>query len=225
VRIVALIPAHQEAPRIADVVHAAHRHLPVVVVDDGSTDGTGVVAGRAGAEVLRQTPNQGKGAALRTGFRHLLDRGVDAALTLDADGQHDPSEIPMFLAAWEHARADLIVGRRDFRRMPVVRRLSNVLGGAVLSWAVGRDVPDNQSGFRLVGRRLMEAVIDSHEAGFEFEVEMIAVCIARGWTLEWVPIRTIYTGEPSHIRPIQHLWSFLRVSRTARHTVRAATRR
>ncbi|HEY8988908.1 MAG TPA: glycosyltransferase family 2 protein, partial [Candidatus Limnocylindrales bacterium] len=88
--IVALIPAHDEAPRIASVVAATVDQLPVIVVDDGSTDATTVRAREAGADVIEQRPNQGKGTALRTGFRRALAEGADAILTLDADGQHDP---------------------------------------------------------------------------------------------------------------------------------------
>ena len=96
-----LIPAYQEGPRIAAVVEGARRHLPVVVVDDGSTDDTAARAEAAGATVLRQVPNAGKGAALRAGFAYALDDGADAVVTLDGDGQHDPDEIPAFLAAYE----------------------------------------------------------------------------------------------------------------------------
>ena len=92
--IVALIPGYNEAPRIGAVVRGALEHLPVIVVDDGSSDGTADVAREAGATVIEQRPNQGKGAALRAGFRRALDDGGDAILTLDADGQHDPREIP-----------------------------------------------------------------------------------------------------------------------------------
>lgn len=220
-RIIALIPAYEEAQRIADVIRGARRHLPVVVVvDDGSSDDTGAVAESAGAIVLRQVPNAGKGAALRAGFRHALDDGAAAVVTLDADGQHDPDEIPRFVDAFAARRPELVVGRRDFREMPPVRRLSNVLGGAALSVALGRAVPDNQSGYRLVGRVLMRAMLDSDESGFEFEVEMIARCIALGLPLEWVPIRTIYAGEASHIRPMRHLAEFLRVTRRARRIAR-----
>ena len=98
--VIAVIPAYQAAPTLDAVVRATLEHLPVVVVDDGSTDDTSVVAVAAGAEVLRQEPNQGKGAALRRGFRHALDAGAAAVLTLDADGQHDPACAPDFLAAW-----------------------------------------------------------------------------------------------------------------------------
>jgi glycosyltransferase involved in cell wall biosynthesis len=216
----ALIPGYLEGPRIAAVVQQARAHLSVVVVDDGSTDDTAAQAEAAGATVLVQNPNAGKGAALRRGFRYALDQGCEAVVTLDADGQHDPAEIPLFLAAFAASRPGLIVGRRDFSEMPPVRRLSNSLGGAVFSAAVGRNIPDNQSGYRLIGRQLMTALLDSDEQGFEFEVEMIARCIALGLPIGWVPIRTIYAGEPSHIRPWAHFTSFLRVSRDARRIVR-----
>lgn len=230
-RVLAVIPAHDEAPRIAAVVRGAAAHLPVLVVDDGSADHTARVAREAGAEVLEQRPNAGKGAALRAGFRLALERGYDGALTLDGDGQHDPAEIPAFLAAFggrgggaDGARPDLVVGRRDFARMPPTRRLANTIGGRAFSWAVGADVPDNQSGYRLAGRRLMEASEASAERGFEFEVEMLASCIARGWPIAWVPIRTIYTGGPSHIRPAAHVRHFFRAVAAARRTVRATRR-
>ena len=220
--IVALIPAHDEEPRIGAVVETAIRHLPVIVVDDGSTDGTGAVARAVGATVIDQRPNQGKGAALRTGFRRALDDGAEAILTLDADGQHDPAEIPAFLAAWDAARRqpELVIGRRNFRAMPPLRRLSNVLGGRAFSWAVGRDIPDNQSGYRLVSRRLAEATLASDEPGFAFEVEQITTCIRLGGSIAWVSIRTIYAGAPSHIRPVAHLREFIRIVRQARRDVR-----
>jgi glycosyltransferase involved in cell wall biosynthesis len=218
--ILALIPGYQEGPRIASVVEEARAFLPVVVVDDGSTDDTAAQAEAAGATVLVQSRNAGKGAALRRGFRHALDLGCQAVVTLDADGQHDPAEIPLFLEAFETSRPELVIGRRDFSEMPPVRRLSNSLGGAVFSAAVGRSIPDNQSGYRLIGRQLMTVLLDSDESGFEFEVEMIARCIALGLPIGWVPIRTIYAGEPSHIQPWAHFTSFLRVSRDARRIVR-----
>ena len=225
-RVLALIPAHDEGPRIGDVVRGASRHLPVLVVDDGSADDTAAQAESAGATVLSQSPNQGKGAALRAGFGWALADLVDAVVTLDGDGQHDPDELPSFITAYrsgsvEGRTPELIIGRRDFSAMPASRRLANALGTAVLSAALGRSIPDNQSGYRLVGRRLMTSMLDSTEGGFEFEVEMIAVCLREGWTMAWVPIRTIYGSGGSHIRPLRHLRDFLRITRRARRIVRA----
>jgi glycosyltransferase involved in cell wall biosynthesis len=219
--IVALVPAHDEAPRISAVVAAAREHLPVIVVDDGSTDATAERARDAGADVIEQRPNQGKGMALRTGFRRAIADGADAILTLDADGQHDPAEIPRFLAAWaSQPQPDLVIGQRSFGSMPPVRRLSNELGRIAFSWAVGRPIPDNQSGYRLVSRRLAEATLASDEPGFAFEVEQITTCIQMGGSISWVPIRTIYAGAPSHIRPVAHLREFIRIVRQARRDVR-----
>jgi glycosyltransferase involved in cell wall biosynthesis len=221
-RVLAVIPGYEEGPRIGRVVEQARRYLPVLVVDDGSTDDTAAQAEAAGATVLPQRPNQGKGAALRMGFRRALSEGYDAVVTLDADGQHAPDEIPRFIEALSARteRPELIIGQRDFRQMPPVRRLSNTIGGAAFSWAVGQGIPDNQSGYRLLGRQLMAAMVDSHERGFEFEVEMIAVCLRRGWPLAWVPISTIYAGEPSHVKPVHHLRHFVRATRSARRLIR-----
>lgn len=223
--IVALIPAHDEAPRIGPVIRAALEHLPVLVVDDGSSDDTAAVARAAGASVVEQRPNQGKGAALRTGFRRAIADGAEAILTLDADGQHDPTEIPRLLAAAagdgpSAPLPDLVIGARRFRTMPPLRRLANEVGRKAFSWAVGRDIPDNQSGYRLVSRRLAEATLASDEPGFAFEVEQITTCIRLGGTIAWVPIRTIYAGAPSHIRPVAHLREFVRIVRQARRDVR-----
>ncbi len=223
-RIVALIPAHDEAPRIVTVIRGALEHLPVLVVDDGSTDATVVEATAAGAVVLSQHPNQGKGAALRAGFARALTDGVLAVVTLDADGQHDPAELPRFIEAEMAQPGELIVGRRDFGRMPLVRRVSNWTGTVLLSAAIGRWIPDNQSGYRLVGRRLMAAMLDSHEDGFAFEVEMIAVCLREGWPIRWVPISTIYGDERSHIRPLHHLREFIGVLWRARRIARSGSR-
>jgi glycosyltransferase involved in cell wall biosynthesis len=223
-RVIALIPAHDEAPRVGAVIAGALRHLPVLVVDDGSTDATADVARAAGASVLEQRPNQGKGAALRAGFRHALEAGLEAVVTLDGDGQHDPAEIPLFLGPSAEAPGgvELVVGRRDFGGMPIVRRVSNSVGTVLLSAAVGRWIPDNQSGYRRIGRRLMAAMLESRDDGFAFEVEMIAVCLREGWPMAWVPIRTIYGEERSHIRPVRHLREFLAVTARARAIRRGA---
>lgn len=221
-----VMPAYNERATIHEalrrVLDAPVDSIEIVVVDDGSTDGTADAARATGATVLEQRPNAGKGAALRLGFRRALDDGAEAILTLDADGQHDPAEIPRFLAAWKGAAPppDLVIGRRDFRAMPPIRRLSNELGRRAFSWAVGQDVADNQSGYRLVSARLASRTLESAETGFALEVEQITTCIRMGGAIAWVPIRTIYAGAPSHIRPLAHLREFIRIVRRARRDVR-----
>lgn len=220
-RVLVLIPAFNEERAVAGVAAGALDHLPVLVVDDGSSDGTASAAEAAGATVLRQTPNRGKGAALKAGLAEALARGFDAVITLDADGQHDPGEIPRFLETHRGTRADLIIGKRDFGRMPAVRRIANTLGRAAFSWALGRKIHDNQSGYRLISAGLARKLLDARESGFEFEMEMIVACVRHGLALVWVPIRTIYAGEESHIRGLPHLLRFLGFVMRIRRTIRA----
>lgn len=219
-RIVAIIPAYNEGTRVADVVIGAAQFLPVLVVDDGSADDTAAQAEAAGALVLGQSPNQGKGAALRAGFRHALAEGYDAVVTLDADGQHDPAELPKFLDLFDQQHPDLIIGQRRLRHMPPLRRLANYLGRKSFSWAIGQPIPDNQSGYRLISRRLLEELASGQEAGFEFEMEMIVICVRRDYVLDWVPIRTIYAGESSHINNASHFMNSVRMIFQIRRTRR-----
>lgn len=209
--IIALIPAFNESGRIEPVIQKAERHLKVIVVDDGSTDNTSKVAESAGANKIIKQTNKGKGAALRTGFQWAINAGYIAVITLDADGQHDPADIPGFLDIFAMSDADLIIGYRDFSEIPFPRRIANSFGRITFSWAVGQDIPDNQSGYRLISKRLMKNLMDSKESGFEFEVEMIKICIKAGFALKWTPIRTIYGGESSHISPLHHIKNYLRI--------------
>jgi glycosyltransferase involved in cell wall biosynthesis len=218
--ILALIPAYEAEPYVGDVVKTARTFLPVLVVDDGSKDRTSDRGREAGAEVVRQEPNQGKGAALQRGFRWALEQGYGAVLTLDADGQHDPAEIPKFLETYAKTHADLIIGARDFSQMPFVRRLSNTTARFAFSWAMGRTIRDNQSGYRLLSRRLIEDVLSSREAGFEFEMDMIVRCVRDGYNLDWVNIRTIYGDQGSHIKPIDHVVQFFRMIRNTRRAMK-----
>jgi len=217
-----LIPAYNEADHISAVVKTASRFLPVLVVDDGSQDETVLLAEAAGATVLRQIPNQGKGAALRRGFQYSIEHDAPAVITLDADGQHDPEEIPLFMEKFAQQGCDLIIGERDFHKMPFTRKVANSLGKKVISWALSRDVPDNQSGYRLISKRLMQRMLSSSESGFEFEVEMVAEAIARGYIIAGVPIRTIYADEKSHIRPLQHIKNFFGIALKARRMLKQA---
>ncbi|MCX6053740.1 MAG: glycosyltransferase family 2 protein [Chloroflexi bacterium] len=218
-KILVIIPAYNESERIHRVIMDSKAYLPVLVVDDGSGDDTSSIARTAGAEVIRQEPNQGKGAALLRGFQYALDKGFDAVITLDADGQHDPAEIPTFVDEFSARKSGLIIGQRDFRKMPFPRNFSNTLGTYLFSWALGQYVPDNQSGYRLHSRRLIEASLASTELNFEFEVEIILRCKLLGYSIAWVPIQTIYAGEKSHIKPLRHSVHFFRMIARTRKTM------
>lgn len=199
------IPAYQAAPSIGDVVRRSLAVLPrVLVVDDGSDDETAELARLAGAEVLSQHPNQGKGRALRRAFGELFGRGHSAVITLDADGQHLPEEIPKLLATAQ-AGADLVLGTREhlFAQMSRVRRFSNRLSSRAISFAAGRPIADVQTGFRWYSRRLIEAV-GFPEARFEAE-SAVVVRAARGrFHLVTTPVLLGFADgrTTSHYRPV-----------------------
>lgn len=201
--IVALVPAWNEAARIGPIVEATRAYLPVLVVDDGSRDDTAAVAEAAGATVVRHPHNRGKGVALMTGFAWALEQGCEAVLTLDADGQHDPAEIPKFLTAWEAGAGDLIIGRRNFSQMPFPRLFTNPFGSWLLSLALGTRIYDNQSGYRVYSRRFLET-LSLTTTGFELEVEVITQAVCNGVRIGWIDIRTIYdVDKVSYFHPIK----------------------
>lgn len=207
--IVALIPAWNEGPRIGPVVETTRERLPVLVVDDGSTDETAAVARRAGATVIGHPRNRGKGTALITGFEWALSHGYNAVITLDADGQHDPADAPKFLRAYRSGDWDLIIGRRDFSKMPFPRGYTNPFGSWLLSLALGECIPDNQSGYRLHSRRLLET-LELTTTGFELEVEVIVQAVCQDMRIGWVEIRTIYGVEKkSYFHPLKDSARFL----------------
>jgi len=200
-KILVLIPAWDEAIRIRPVLEAFRDSLPVLVVDDGSSDDTAAVARGVGVEVVVHPQNMGKGVALSTGFAWALERGYDAVLTLDADGQHDPEEAPKFIEAYERGEGDLIIGRRDFREMPLYRAFGNGISTWMLSKALGIKIFDNQCGYRLYTRRLLETV-DLERTGFEFEVEVVVEAVAASLKIGWVDVRTIYgIDKKSYFHP------------------------
>ena len=200
----AVIPVYDCAGSIGRVVAELRRHVArVLVVDDGSADGTAEAAAAAGADVRRLDRNRGKGAALREGIRIALESDPAAVLLLDGDGQHDPADAPAFLAAWDAGAGDLIVGSRMGRpeTIPAARYWTNRIGSRILSWMTGWEIEDSQSGYRLVSAGLLRRMALASR-GYAVESEMLIKAAHRGARLAQVPIRTIYEGGPSHYRPI-----------------------
>jgi glycosyltransferase involved in cell wall biosynthesis len=200
----AVIPAYQCVATVGAVVAGVRRHLDrVVVISDGSIDGTAAAARQAGAEVIELAENHGKGFALRRGIVRALEWSSDAILLLDADGQHDPEDLPAFIAAWDAERPDLVVGCRleDRDGIPGARFWTNYIGSRVLSWMTGRELSDSQSGYRLLSARLarrLRLVSD----GYAVESEMLIKAAQAGAEVAHVRVRTIYNGGESHFRPV-----------------------
>jgi glycosyltransferase involved in cell wall biosynthesis len=215
-----VIPAFEAAATIADVVSRTRRAAPdavVYVVDDGSSDAT-VEQGRgAGATVLVHPRNRGKGAALATGIAAALEREgggrapTRVIVTLDADGQHRPEDLPRLAAPVLEGTADLVLGARAREGgMPWGRRCTNWLSAALASRIGGVPVPDAQSGFRALSRRVAEAIRPA-ERSYDFETAFLLAALAGGMIVRFVPVPTVYDGRPSHFRHWTDTWRLARV--------------
>jgi glycosyltransferase involved in cell wall biosynthesis len=195
-RIAALIPALNEGHNIANVVRGVLPYVAgAVVVDDGSIDDTAQVASEAGAIVLRHESNRGKGAALKTGFQYLMDQGYDGAVTIDADGQHDPAEIPLFVAAAQEGY-DMVIGNRmsNVSTMPPVRRFANHTSSFLISLFLGQMIRDSQNGFRYYKLSSVTG-LPLKASKYDLETEVIFKAARAGQRIGWVPTRTIYRSE------------------------------
>lgn len=200
--LVILIPAYNAEHQVAAVVRgAAQAGLPVIVVDDGSTDQTRQRAQAAGAVVLRHHANRGKGAALQTGFAYARSQNADGVLTLDADGQHDTREIPKLLAVWQKEPSSLVLGVRSFdpALMPRRSRIGNHISTFFISLFAGRRHSDTQTGFRIYPRRLLSLPLSTRR--FDTETELLLWASKLAIPLREVPVQTIYrvpsAPEPS----------------------------
>ena len=204
-RFAVAIPAFDAVATIGPVVRRTLALCAdVLVVDDGSTDGTGEAAKACGVPVLTHEVNLGKGRALKTAFDHLFAGGFDAVVTIDADGQHPPEEMPKLLEPWRDG-ADLVLGTRDhlYGAMGRVRRASNGTSSWLISHVAGATLPDCQTGFRLYTRPLIEK-LGFPEPRFEAESAVIVRAVRRGFRVVGVPVRLDKADgrSTSHYRPI-----------------------
>jgi glycosyltransferase involved in cell wall biosynthesis len=205
-KLLAVIPALNAAGTIGDVVRKTREQIEdVIVIDDGCTDRTAGVSRAEGATVLRHDVNRGKGASLKSGFAYACEHGYDAVITLDADGQHLPSEIPKIIAAWQESGADLVIGGRAhlFDHMLPRRRMANRFSAWAIAKAAGTRVSDSQSGFRLYTARLLRE-IRLRSDGFDMESEVIIRAGVRKMRIVVTPVDLGFIDglSTSHYRPI-----------------------
>ena len=211
-----VIPALDAATSVGAVVAGARASgYPVVVVDDGSTDDTATRADRAGATVIRHASNRGKGAALRTGMRHLAANGYSHALTMDADGQHLAREIPQMVAAATAAPTALVMGARIIGDQPVAaaNQFGNWFANGAVRIAARMDAGDTQCGFRIypLAEILPLPVSGSH---FDYETTVIVHAVRAGVTLCSVPVAVFYPPvalRRSHYRNVLDTLRIIRV--------------
>lgn len=206
-RLAVVIPALNEARSIRSVVQAVLDHHPtVIVVDDGSTDGTVEQLADLPVVVIRHDQCRGKGAALRSGFMAAREAGCTAVVTLDADGQHDAADLPRLLAAADTWPGNIVIAARliDRDQQPIARRRANAAADWSIGWACGQRMLDSQSGYRLYPPQAL-AIADSAREGFVFEADMLIQASRRAGTgVVFVPIRACYGNHLrcSHFRPL-----------------------
>jgi len=209
--IIACIPAFNEERNIGGVIVRAKRYVDrVVVCDDGSGDLTGAIAEGLGAVVVRHERNRGKGAALNSSFRYVRDLKPDVVVVLDADGQHDPSEIPRLVEPILKGEADMVVGSRYVGGSrvdaPFYRRVGLRLINALSGGSGDSGVSDTQSGFRAFSTRALDVMLESEAEGYGVETEQLALAQKNGLRVVEVPVAIRYRGleKTSKKNPAYH---------------------
>ena len=206
-----VIPAYNAENTLVEVVREVQSlGLPLLVINDGSTDGTVDSIAGTGATVLNHGRNLGKGAALRTGFNWALDNGFDGVVTLDADGQHDPTAIGRLAATAMEQGFDILIASRygQFQEMAGLRAWWNRFGVWCMRKRTGFEITDSQSGFRWYSARLLRRVALS-AAGYNLEMEILMKSWRGGFTIGslTVPARVADGRSTSHYRPVRDTWN------------------
>ncbi len=202
-RTLVLIPAYNEGARIGSVIKGLKERYPLVdvlVIDDGSSDGTRRKAMEAGVRVISHPFNLGYGAALQTGYKCALGKGYEVLVQMDGDGQHDPSFIGDLLAVIENGEADIAIGSRFLQaggiepdqqpyRPPLLRRWGMQLFGTIASIIIGQGVTDPTSGYQAMNRRVLEWV-SSDKFPFDYpDADVIIMLHRAGFRIREVPVR------------------------------------
>lgn len=204
--IIAAIPAYNEEYTIGKIVLLSQRYVDkVLVCDDGSQDLTGEIAERLGAIVIRHKKNLGKGAALRSLFKKALELGADIIVTLDADNQHDPNDIPKLINPILNGEADIVNGSRFLEvsndEIPLHRKLGNRFLSKLTNTVGNVSITDTQSGFRAYSRKALERIeISTDGIGVDTEI----ILKAKGLRIKEVPITCRYKGIRVKRNPFRH---------------------
>jgi len=216
--LIAIIPAKDEERSIGEVVAKTKNYVDfVLVVDDGSVDNTKLVAESLGAFVIRNEVNLGKADALKIGFKYAVDNNFDRIALLDADGQHDPDELPRLLKKLDEGY-DIVVGARRFshKLMPPLRIFANSFSSFLVSLICGTKILDSQSGYRVLRTDVVRAITFETKR-YQLDTEMLIKGARCGFKIGFVEINTIYTERAKSkinqiIDPLKFLWVILKLA-------------
>lgn len=204
-KLIIIIPAYNEEATIEKVVTNSLEYSDVLVVDDGSSDQTGIISQQAGALVIKHDDNKGKGSAIKSGIEFALKKGYNAMVMLDGDGQHDPQFIPESINKLNGV--DLVICSRFLngppQKMPIGRKLSNKLTTGLLRYTSGYHVTDSQCGFRAFSDKAARVFLDIPYDDYEFESEMLYQASLNSLTLIELAIPSSYQGEKSYITSLK----------------------
>ncbi|MDO8488641.1 MAG: glycosyltransferase family 2 protein [Candidatus Omnitrophota bacterium] len=207
-----IIPTYNESKAISGLItQIAKLGIEVIIIDDGSKDDTVNIAMAAGAKVLRNDINMGKGASLIKGYNFALVQGFDTVISMDGDGQHSCDDIMAFVRKAEDSQSALVIGNRmsSTREMPLLRVMTNRFMSGLISLIIKQDIPDTQCGFRLVRKELLKK-LNLSTSKYETESEILIKAARLGFKIESIPIKTIYSGQKSQINPFIDTLRFLR---------------
>jgi len=205
VNVCVVIPAHNEAQAIALLVQAVKaKQADLVVINDGSTDGTGRLAADNGAVVLTNDVKSGKGRSLQRGFEYALKKGYDGVITMDGDGQHAPEDLDQFLLQIQKDPHSIVTGNRmaNPSGMPWVRWCTNRFMSWLISLVCHQSVPDTQCGYRYICSDVLKS-IQITSCDFEIETEVLIKASRMGCRIVSVPVQSIYRDEKSKINPLK----------------------
>ncbi|MBW2568311.1 MAG: glycosyltransferase family 2 protein [Deltaproteobacteria bacterium] len=203
-KICVVIPAYNSPQTIGNVVKGSLQYISdVIVADDGSTDNTADIAAEAGAQVILIDKNLGKGNALKVLFQKAIDEGYDAVISVDADGQHNPADIPRFIALHHNYPESVIVGSRmhDIHKIPRGRYNSMHVARFYVSLGANQFIEDTQSGFRLYPLSTAQNILLTADR-FVPETEFLLKAGDSGFTIRSLKIETIYNGNVTHFKPV-----------------------
>jgi len=207
-----IIPTYNESKAIAGLINQLHKlGLKAIIIDDGSSDDTVKIVLEAGAEVLCNKSNTGKGASLIKGYAFAVSQGFDAVISMDGDGQHSADDIKVFIQKAESSNCGVIIGNRMAmtKGIPVLRIATNRFMSKIISAVAKQRIPDTQCGCRLVKKEVLQRM-NLSTSKYETESEILIKAARLGFKIESVPVKTIYSGQKSQINPFVDTLRFLR---------------
>jgi glycosyltransferase involved in cell wall biosynthesis len=201
-----ILPAYNEEENIEVVIKEAKKFLPnslIVVVDDGSKDRTFELAKKSGVIVLRHEKNKGKGEAIKTGFNYLKDKNIDYIIVADTDRQYDIKDAPKFIKTLEEGRADFVMGKRDWSKVPFRHRFGNLIWRKFFNLLFKKKLEDTNCGFVAFSRKAMEKMKDYIHGGYILESEMLITMVKNNLKIAQVPVKVTYRKKSGISRGIR----------------------